>query len=146
MALARWRRNAAAVLLAAGVISGVPAVDSARAGAFRWADVAEEAIGHLDTLVAAYRAGKPDDARDALIAAYFGSFEDRKMEAAMRKEIGVMHTGEVEGQFSLLRRGIGQGMPAERIAAIAAGLSAALRADAKTLDAAGISENVYDKR
>ncbi|MEI7608629.1 MAG: hypothetical protein WCJ64_14730, partial [Rhodospirillaceae bacterium] len=93
--------------------------------------------------VAAYRAGKVDDAREAVIAAYFGSFEDRKFEAALRKEIGQQHVTEVEARFNAVRKGVSRGGPADEIAATVADLAKTLREDAKTLDERKVPEAVY---
>ncbi len=126
-----------------GAVAGLLVSGATLAEGFRWSGVAEETIGRLETAVAAYRAGKGDDAREAVIAAYFGSFEDRKFEAALRKEIGQQHVTEVEGRFNAVRKGvIGHGA-ADEIAATVAELAKILREDAKVLEARGVPEAVY---
>lgn len=134
-----------AVLLSA-VCWGAGGSGSVRAGdGFRWAGVAEEVIGELARAEAAVRAGQPDQARQAVLTAYFGLFEDRKLEAAMRKELGQRHTVEVEEQFNALRKGAGAANTAAFGATVTA-LSAILRQDAAALDAAGVPEQVYPGR
>ncbi len=52
-----------------GAVAGLLVSGATLAEGFRWSGVAEETIGRLETAVAAYRAGKADDAREAVIAA-----------------------------------------------------------------------------
>jgi len=137
MAKAGWWLGAAVGLLVAG---------GARADGFHWSAVAEETIGHLEEVVAAYRGGRVEEAKEALVSAYFGCFEDRKMEAALRKEIGLQHTGEVEAQFIYLRNDVRRGASVDEIAAIVEGLAVTLRADAKILEERKVPEQVYEGR
>jgi len=97
----------------------------------------------LEAALAAYRAGKVDDAREAVIAAYFGSFEDRKFEAALRKEIGQQHITEVEARFNAVRKGVSRGGAVDEIAATVADLAKTLREDARLLDERKVPEAVY---
>ena len=127
-------------LLGAGAGAGT---GGAAAAEFRWAGVAEEVAGQLDQAVAANKAGTADRARQAVLTAYFGLFEDRKMEAAIRKELGQAHTVELEDRFNALRKAVGGGAAPEAVAAQAAELSAMLRKDAIALDALGVPEQVY---
>ena len=57
-----------------GAVLGLAVSGAALAEEFRWSGVAEETVGRLEAAVVAYRAGRVDDAREAVIAAYFGSF------------------------------------------------------------------------
>ena len=135
---AGWISGAlAGLLLGAGL---------ARADDFRWSRVAEETIAHLEQALAASKAGQVDAARQAVIAAYFGSFEDRKLEAALRKEIGQQHIAEVEAWFNALRKGVGHAAPEAELAGLVARLSETLRTDAKLLEARGVPEQVYEGR
>lgn len=117
----------------------------AGAGGFSWSEVAEAVAVELDDAVAAYRAGDSKETKRALTRAYFGVFEGRKMEAALRKTLGQTHTFQVERQFAGLRRVIGK-QPAESLAEKAAALAEQLRKDAVALDAAGVPAEVYDAR
>lgn len=137
MARAGWWLGAAVGLLVSGGAFAEP---------FRWSAVAEETIGRLEAAVVAYRAGQVEDAKEAVISAYFGSFEDRKLEAALRKEIGQQHITEVEAQFNAVRKGVGKGAPADALSAIVTELAATLRADAKILEARAVPEQVYEGR
>lgn len=136
--MSRLGRIVVAVVCLLGAGSG-----AAGAGEFRWAEIAEEVVGHLDAALKAVRAGDPDAAKAAMITAYFGAFEDRKMEAALRKEMGQKHTVGVEQQFYALRKAITRGAQAAEMAPMVATLADALRASAKTLDERGIPQNVY---
>jgi len=137
MARAGWMSAAVVAVMVAG---------GAGAAEFRWSGVAEETVGRLESALAAYRAGQPNEAKQAVIDAYFGSFEDRKFEAALRKEIGQQHITEVEGGFNAIRKGIGSGAPPDELAGIVARLAETLRADAKLLEARGVPEQVYEGR
>lgn len=139
--MSRLGRIVVAVVCLLG--AGIGSIAGAGAGEFRWAEVAEEVVGHLDSAVAAVRAGDADAAKAAMITAYFSTFEDRKMEAALRKEVGQKHTAEVEQQFYALRKAISRGAGAAEVAPMAATLADALRASAKTLDERGTPQNVY---
>ena len=116
---------------------------SAAAAEFRWAGVAEEVAGQLEQAVAANKAGTADRARQAVLTAYFGLFEDRKMEAAIRKELGQAHTVDLEDRFNALRKAVGGAAAPATVAAQAAELSAMLRKDGFALDALGVPEQVY---
>ena len=143
MNVRRWGVRLGRLSLVAGL--GLFAVGAAptRAEAFRWALVAEQVVEQLEQALAARRAGDADQARQALLTAYFGVFEDRKMEAALRKELGQTHTVEVEARFNDLRKAItARAAPAEMAEKVLA-LSEILRKDALALDAQGVPEQVY---
>ena len=122
---------------------GLLAAGTALAGDFRWGSVAEAVAAQLEAALAASRAGDADGARQAVLTAYFGLFEDRKMEAAVRKELGQAHTAEVEDRFNALRKAVGGGAAPEALAGRVAELSEILRQDALALDKAGVPEQVY---
>lgn len=87
-------------------------------------------------------AGRVDDAKKAITAAYFGLFESEKMEAAIRKEIGAKHAAQREKLFGDLRKLAARGTP-EEIRATTAELRAGLAEDAAALDKAGIPADVF---
>ncbi|MEI7609171.1 MAG: hypothetical protein WCJ64_17465, partial [Rhodospirillaceae bacterium] len=64
--MAKTKRVKAAWWL--GAVLGLAVSGAALAEEFRWSGVAEETVGRLEAVVAAYRAGKVDDAREAVIA------------------------------------------------------------------------------
>lgn len=109
-----------------------------------WSGVAEEVAVALSQSVAAYQAGDVDGAKRAAITAYFGVFESRKLEAALRKEMGQKHTVAVESQFGQIRKSIGSGAPAEDLARTVTALSDVLREDAKRLDERGMPAHVFN--
>lgn len=126
-----------ALLLLALLSQGV-----AQAAETYWQGVAKTVSAAIENVVAKYRAGDAKAARTALTEAYFGAFEDSKMEAAIRKEIGQERAIEVEGLFGDLRSAIKAGDGAE-VGRIAAMLHGALAADGQALDAAHVPPDVY---
>lgn len=115
----------------------------ADAGTVTWSDVAEEIIAHIDRAESLYQDGKPTEAGREVIQAYFGVFEDRKMEAAMRVELGARHTYEVEQQFGALRKAIRGEADRQTVQALAQGIRESVVRDARALDQAKISMDVY---
>ncbi len=116
---------------------------TAQAADGHWQGVATTVAGAIDGVVAHFEAGDDKSARAALTEAYFGRFEDSKMEAAVRKEIGKDRAVEVEGMFSDIRKAMKAGDGAE-VRRIASQLKAALKTDGQALDAAKVSADVYE--
>jgi hypothetical protein len=108
-----------------------------------WLTVAEAVVKHIDEAEAAYAKGDSTEAKRAVVSAYFGVFEDRKMEAAMRMELGAKHTYLVEKNFGKFRKAIQQNAGAEQVALIAEEIRLAMRRDALLLDQAGIPLTVF---
>ena len=131
-----------AVALVVGVLTALP---GARAAGFSWQGVADAVGQKLEAAISEYRNGDEKEAKRALTEAYFGVFEGRKFEAAMRKTLGQTHAFEVERKFGNLRRLIGK-KPVGDLEAAVADLMQRLRADATTLDEKGVPEEVYDAR
>src|SRR3990172_10267714 len=80
-----------------------------------WLDVAREVSGVLDRAVRAYEASDPASAQDLAGEAYFGAFEDRGMEAAIRREISARRSRDLEKMFAEIRQAMGRGEPVPRI-------------------------------
>lgn len=108
-----------------------------------WQKTAEEIVVLMDRTVEEYKAGDADKAKRTVIEAYFGVFEDRKMEAAMRMEIGAKHTYKVEKLYGNLRKLIKQGRPLGEIQTLCEEIKTAMRRDAIVLDKAGIPPEVF---
>jgi hypothetical protein len=108
-----------------------------------WVAVAEAVITHIDAAEKAYLAGEQKQAKRAVVRAYFGVFEDRKMEAAMRMELGAKHTYRVEKEFGALRKAIQKDVGSAEVARIAEGIRVAMRRDALLIDRAGIPMEVF---
>jgi hypothetical protein len=113
---------------------------------FTWAQVAEEVVAHIDRAEALYEQGKPTEAGQAVTQAYFGVFEDRKMEAAMRIELGAQHTYQVEQQFGALRKAIRGQADRKRVQQLAQGIRTSVARDARALDQAKIPMQVFEAR
>lgn len=129
----------AAVLALALLALPAPA---AMAGGAYWQEMAQEIAALVDDAVAQYEAGDGKAAGRAVIQAYFGQFESRKMEAAIRKEIGGKRAFAVEKLFGNLRKAVKQD-DQSAVRGIAAELRAALAEDGKALDAIGVPPEVF---
>lgn len=113
--------------------SGVNAAEKAH-----WAAIADEvceAVGKARTLA---KAGKTDDAKGAVTDAYFGVFEEKKMEVAMRSQFGRAHTEDVEEKFNALRKAAGKA-DMTRVQSLVEAICAAVRKDGAKLDAAKVA-------
>ena len=137
------RIGAALTILA--LVLGIALAPGARAETFSWTAVAEDTIAALDEASRHHADGDIKQCKRAITRAYFGVFEERKMEAALRKMLGESHTFMVERQFSTLRRTAATAAPAEFRRTVAT-LSDQLRTDALELDALGVPQEVYDVR
>lgn len=108
-----------------------------------WQEVGTRVGRAVDSAAAAAARGDKETAKRTLSAAYFVDFEDSKLEAAIRRQIGAKRAAEIEKMFADLRKAIVAGDNAA-----VAGLTARLRdwvaADAKILDAANVSPQVYE--
>ena len=120
--------------MAAVVRSGEPSV---------WQPLAEEIVMFIDEAETRYRVGDARAAQRAVVEAYFGVFEDRKMEAAMRTTIGAKHTYLVEKQFGSMRKAIKSRESPDVVHEIAEGIRQAVCRDAEVLDRAGVPAEVF---
>ena len=77
-----------------------------------WPDVVREVSGVLERAAKAYEANDPKGAQELVGEAYFGAFEERGMEAAVRREISARRARDLEKMFGEIRRAIGTGEPA----------------------------------
>ncbi|WP_456447275.1 hypothetical protein [Thiolapillus sp.] len=109
-----------------------------------WQQIARQIGDSITQAEQHYAAGKVKDARSAVVKAYFSQFEDSKMEAAMRMELGAKHTWQVEKSFGRLRNAIKNGASTKETASIAEEIRTNIAIDAKKLDAAGISPQVFE--
>jgi flagellin-specific chaperone FliS len=108
-----------------------------------WAPIAEKIIQHIEAAEGSYQANDLKVAKQFIIKAYFGVFEDKKMEAAMRQELGSKYTYQVEKLFGNLRKAMTKGASNDEVAKIVASIREAMRKDAKKLDQAGIPLEVF---
>jgi len=108
-----------------------------------WAPVAEQIILHIESAESHYQAGDLLTAKQFIIKAYFGVFEDRKMEAAMRQELGSKHTYQVERLFGNLRKAMTRGADAAEVTTIVESIRTEMREGAVKLEQAGIPLNVF---
>lgn len=139
--------SVAALLFAAGLIAGLALFKGGPAWSETpavWQPVAEEIVAIIDKAESQYQAGDVDAARRAVVEAYFGVFESRKMEAAMRITIGAQHTYMVEKLFGDMRKAIKNGESADAVHDIAENIRQAVRRDAVVLDEAGVPAEVFE--
>jgi hypothetical protein len=109
-----------------------------------WSQVAREIVARIAAAESLYQDGKPTEAGHAVIEAYFGIFEDRKMEAAMRTQLGATHTYQVEQQFGALRTAIRQQADKQRVQELARKIRDSVLRDARTLDQARVPMQVFE--
>src|SRR3972149_610134 len=102
-----------------------------------WLGVAGEVSGVLGRAARAYEAKDLRGAQDLAAEAYFGAFEERGMEAAVRREISVRRARELERMFAGIRQAMGRGEPAPQVRQQIAALREALDQDARELVRAG---------
>jgi len=117
---------------------------AAAAGTSTWSQVAEEISAQISLVESLYQEGKPKEAGHAVTQAYFGVFEDKKMEAAMRIELGAEHTYQVEQQFGALRKAIRAQADKQTVQGLAQGIREAVTRDARALDQANIPMEVFE--
>jgi len=117
--------------------------ESASADKAYWSGVSGEIAFVLSDAEKIYAEGNAKRAKKAVQHAYFGIFESSKMEAAMRKTISAKHTYLVERKFGHMRKAIKKGVSAAELHAIAEDLRNDLARDAKLLDEAGVSKEVF---
>ena len=128
------------LLMTALWLSSSPAL----ADSDHWQRIAGQINTTIAQALSAYQQGDRNTARGAVVKAYFSEFEDSKMEAAMRMELGAKAAWEVEQMFGGLRKAIKQQREQTELAALAADLRSALNNSAKALDKAGISATVFE--
>lgn len=137
----RRRFLLALALIAAPLLLTAPL--SARADGGHWQNKAEDVGKAVTAAETTFLKGDVDGAKRAVTEAYFGHFEETKLEGAMRKHIGAKRAAEVEKMFATLRKAMGANDTAQ-VKAVAQGLRDAMKADAKILDDAKVSPDVYE--
>ena len=107
------------------------------AGKGYWSGVAEEVCTAITQAETFAKAGKTPEAKEAVITAYFGIFEEKKMEISERANLGSDHTSDIEDLFNGLRKAVAK-PGTGNVADLAEKLRQALRTDGKALDAAKV--------
>lgn len=119
------------------------ALPGAAAEPDHWARIASAVAAEIAKAEAMAVEGHAEEAKKALTRAYFGLFEDEKMEAALRKTFGFKHAYRREQEFGNLRKLIGKNEPVE-IRRLSLALRNALADDGRALDKAGVSPDVFE--
>lgn len=120
-------------------MAGLMPADAAEA---YWQGVAGGVSATLAEAEAASARGEVDAAKRAINEAYFRRFEDAKLEAAIRKEVSAKRAAQIERMFADMRKAVTAGDQGAA-AKFATEIRQALTADAKALDAAKISPDVF---
>lgn len=130
----------ALALISAPLLAASPA---ALADGGHWQTKAEDVGKAVTAAEAVFAKGDLDAAKRAVTEAYFGHFEDTKLEGAIRKHIGAKRAADVERMFATMRKAMTAG-DAAQVKAVAQGLRDAMTTDAKILDDAKVSPDVYE--
>ncbi len=115
---------------------------TATAGALAsdWPDTVRQVSGLLNDGAEAYEARNVERAKELVSEAYFGAFEERGMEIAIRQQISARRAGELERMFSEIRQAMGRGERIDRVRERIAALRRALDRDAQELLRLGVTE------
>lgn len=113
------------------------ALPAATAQAASWRGVVTEIEKRLDQAVALYAGGKAEAAKDAVNQGYFGFYEEKGMESAVRLHIAAKRAATQEFAFSELKLRMSKGAPVDEVRAVQQKLLADLKADAVILDGGG---------
>jgi hypothetical protein len=103
------------------------------AGGGYWSGIAEEVCAEITKAESLAKAGKGSEAKEAIVTAYFGVFEEKKMEISERANLGSSHTADIEEMFNGLRKAVGKAGNGD-VPSMAEKLRKALREDGKALD------------
>lgn len=99
-----------------------------------WMTVSNEIRMTLDKVLLYYESNQPDKAKSYIIDAYFGVFEEKKMEHAIRKNISSKRAFEIESMFGNIRKAINKKAHLSDVESKIKALSNALEKEAKILD------------
>ncbi|MCK5876604.1 MAG: hypothetical protein KAG43_03125 [Candidatus Marithrix sp.] len=108
-----------------------------------WVSLAEKIVVHLEAASVLYAENNAKEAKREIIKAYFGIFEDQKMEAAMRMELGAKYTYKVERRFGALRKLIKNNLSVDEFNQHKQELILIMCEDAAKLDKAEIPREVF---
>ncbi len=108
-----------------------------------WSHLATDINQLIQQATTQYIEGNSKEAKRTIVKAYFGIFEGKKMEAAMRMELGAKYTYLVEKKFSMMRKLITKKVNKDEIIALAKDIQTTMEKDAIKLDAANIPAEVF---
>lgn len=106
-----------------------------------WLDIAGEVATALERAAAAGAGGQPARALELVSEAYFDVFEERGMEAAIRRYVSVRRARQIERMFGGLRRAISSGADAAEVGRQVATLREALATEARELQRQGVTQD-----
>jgi high-affinity iron transporter len=137
-------RRPALLLSAAALASMLLALPPASAGEEGyWVGHAGAVAKAVTEAEAHFAKGDLDGAKRLLTEAYFQHFEDTKLEAAIRRNIGAKRAAQIEKFFPTIRKAMTAG-DAAQVKEMAQQLREAVAADAKTLDAEKVAPGVFE--
>ncbi len=131
-------RLMAALALALG-LAAWPAVSTGEPSP--WSGIASEISRTLDRASAAHAVQQSPRGAELVSEAYFGLFEERGMEIAIRRYISPRRTRELERMFGAIRQAITAGRQADEVQRQVRALEEALQAEGRELDRQGVSQD-----
>lgn len=99
-----------------------------------WSQVTDEIAVTLDQALDKYDQGKVDEAKNLVNDAYFGPYEGRQMEKAVKFNISAKRNAQIEEEFRQIRKLMTAGVPLSEVSQRSDGLVTILREDAAKLD------------
>jgi hypothetical protein len=108
-----------------------------------WSSLAKNISELIEKSEQQYKQGDIAQAKRTVVQAYFGVFEDKKMEAAMRMELGAKYTYKVEKKFGTMRKLMSKKAPANEVIQLSEDIQNTIQKDALKLDSAGIPPEVF---
>lgn len=130
-------------LVGAALLAWVGYGMPAQAAEDHWVTQAQGVIKVVDAAEASFAKGDVEGGKRGLTEAYFQAFEDSKLEAAIRKYVSAKRATEIEKMFATMRKAM-TANDAAQVKAAGQSLRDAVVAEAKGLDAAKVSPNVFE--
>lgn len=107
-----------------------------------WLTVATEIRINLEKVLSSYEDDQPDKAKSYIVDAYFGVFEEKKMEHAIKENISTERAHEVESMFGDIRKAISRKAHLSEIESKIKELTDALDKEAEKLDDMGVMQEL----
>lgn len=104
-----------------------------------WLEVVGEIKGEMERVMVLYKEGGIEEAKSHITDAYFGIFEEKRMEEVIRINISAKRAYELERLFGDIRKGVVKNLPLKEVSRMIEELIAQLKDTAKELDRLKIS-------
>lgn len=99
-----------------------------------WNDVVDEIELNLNEAIILYEEGEVEQAKDFVNEGYFGPYEQRQMEKAVKFNLSAKRNAIIEEEFRLIKKLMTTGNPSTEVNERVSGLITILREDANELD------------